>query len=208
MTKSDNRTYVAVIGDAIASRTLTAARRTALQEALKRTLGTVNRRWARHTAARFAIALGDQFEGLLRSGTGLWDVVHFIRAELGQVDWVIACGKGPITTRLAATAVEVDGPCFHEARAALDAAKRTRLVLTCAGFVSAVDPLARYYSALYWSWTARQREAAALLRVAEPAAAAARLGVDRSAVSHFMRRMAWDLVSSGDDAFRKLLEAA
>src|SRR5213592_77713 len=107
-----------------------------------------------------------------------------------------------------ARAAAIDGPCFHQARAALDRAKRLRLVFTFGGFPSGVDPLASYYGALYWSWTPRQRRAATLLRLGDQAAAAAALQIDRSAVSHLARRMAWPLVGAGDKMFRTLLETA
>jgi hypothetical protein len=100
----------------------------------------------------------------------------------------------------------MDGPCFHEARAAMDQAKRRRQVFAFGGFAPALEPLASYYSALYWSWTPRQRRTATLLRLGDPAAAAARLDVDRSAISHLARRMAWPLVAAGDKMFRALLE--
>src|SRR6266566_1869703 len=106
----------------------------------------------------------------------------------------------------ARTAPEIDGPCFHEARAAMDRAKRERQVFAFGGFTAALEPLASYYSALYWSWTPRQRRTATLLRLGDPAAAAARLDVDRSAISHLARRMAWPLVAAGDKMFRALLE--
>lgn len=207
MTESDNR-YIAVIGDAIGSRELAAADRTDLQERIRATLATVNTRWADTVAANFAIALGDQFEGLLRAGAPLWEIIHVLRAELRGVDWVIACARGAISTPLAATAPEVDGPCFHLARDALARAKADELVLTVAGYDEDITALAAYYSALYWSWTARQREVAALLRVMEPAAVAQRLGVDRSAISHLTSRMRWSLVVAADTAFRAHLEAS
>src|SRR5437773_2282354 len=118
----------------------------------------------------------------------------------------VACGLGAIATRLErrATAPEVDGPCFHAARAAMEHAKRQRLLIGFGGFAPALDPLASYYSALYWSWTPRQRRAATLLRLGPPAFAAAQLKVDRSAISHLARRMAWPLVAAGD----KTLQAA
>src|SRR6266576_1129490 len=72
--------------------------------------------------------------------------------------------------------------------------------------LATLEPLASYYSALYWSWTPRQRRTATLLRLGDPAAAAARLDVDRSAISHLARRMAWPLVAAGDKMFRALLE--
>ena len=202
--------YVALIGDAIASRELPTPRRARLQHALRAALPAFNRRWRNVLAARFALTLGDEFQCLLTGPAPVWEIVHTVRAQFADVDWVIACGQGPIATPLprGVTAPEVDGPCFHAARTAMDAAKRHRLVLVFAGF-GASDPvlaaLASYYSALYWSWTPRQRHAAKLLRAGGAAAAAHGLRVHRSAVSHLGRRMAWPLVAAGDTIFENLL---
>ena len=200
--------YVALIGDAVASRLLSAAARARLQRDLSAGLEVVNRRWRRALAARFAVALGDQFEGLLTGSEALWEISHWLRAELAQVDWLIAAGRGAIHTPLARTAPEVDGPCFHRAREALETAKRRRLLLAFGGFGSDLEGFGEYYSALYWGWTPRQRRAASLLRVEQPADVAARLKVGRSAVSHLARRMGWKLVAGGDAAFRRRLATA
>lgn len=200
------RSYIALIADATASRALPPPRRARLQTDVRAVTQELNRRFARVLAARFAVTLGDELQGLFPTAAPVWEIAHHIRARLAQVDWVVACGRGPITTPLAPTAPEIDGPCFHEARAAMERAKRERLVFAFGGFAPALEPLASYYSALYWSWTPRQRRAATLLRVGSAAAAAAALGVDRSAVSHLARRMAWPLVATGDKMFRALLE--
>lgn len=197
--------YIAVLADAVASRRLAAPARQALQQQLRAVLNAANRKWRKAIAAKFAITLGDQLEGLLAAGAPLWDIVHYLRAELDG-DWIIACGRGPLTTALGAPVVELDGPCFHRAREALEGAKKGRLVLAFGGYNDIVDAFGAYYSALYWTWTARQREAATLLRTMEPAAVAERLDIDRSAVSHLARRMSWRQVAQGDQAFRKHLE--
>ena len=205
MTKTVN--YVAVLGDAIGSRRLVPRARARLQAALQTALRTeLNRRWRGDIAARFAIARGDEIEGLLLGTRGLWEIAHFVRAQFPEVDWIIAAGRGPLSTALGATALEVDGPCFHIARLTLEAAKAERRVFAFGGFGERVDALATYYSALYWSWTPRQRRAATLLRLGDPATAATRLGIHRSAISHLARRMAWPLVAAGDKMFRALLE--
>jgi SatD family (SatD) len=201
-------TYVALIGDAVASRRLSAGARGRLQADLRAGLEVVNRRWRRAIAARFAVTLGDQFQGLLTGVEAWWELTHWLRAELGQVDWVIAAGRGAIHTPLARTAPEMDGPCFHRAREALDAAKGRRLLLAFGGFAAGLEGLAAYYSALYWGWTPRQRRAAALLRVTEPAEVARRLKIGRSAVSHLAGRMGWKLVAAGDDALRRGVQEA
>src|SRR6266496_2808026 len=201
-----SKRYVAIIADATASRLLPPARRARLQQDARAAAQQLNRGYARVLAARFAVTLGDELQCLLPGPEPVWEIAHQIRARLPAVDWVVACGLGPISTPLAPTAPEIDGPCFHEARAALDRAKRLRLVFAFGGFTATLEPLASYYSALYWSWTPRQRRTATLLRVGDPAAAAARLDVDRSAISHLARRMAWPLVAAGDKMFRALLE--
>ena len=200
--------YVALIGDAVASRRLSPRARSGLQGALGNSLKEVNRRWRRSVAAGFAVTLGDQFQGLLTDPAPVWDISHWLRAALPQVDWVVAVGRGPIHTALGRIAPETDGPCFHRAREALDEAKRRRLVLAFAGFGAALDGLAEYYSALYWGWTPRQRRAACLLRVAPPAEVAASLEIGRSAVSHLVRRMSWRLVATGDVVFQRRLGSA
>jgi hypothetical protein len=197
--------YFALLADAVASRRLSARARSGLQDDLRTSLKEVNRRWRRSIAAGFAVTLGDQFQGLLTEPGPVWEVAHWLRAALPQVDWVMAVGRGPIHTALGRTAPETDGPCFHRAREALEAARQRRLVFALGGFDGGVDGLAEYYSALYWGWTPRQRRTAALLRVAPPAEVAARLKIGRSAVSHLAGRMGWRLVAAGDMVFQRRL---
>jgi hypothetical protein len=208
-------TYLALIADAAASRGLDARRRDTLQQHLRALVAEWNRtpRYRSERAARFALTLGDELQGLLRSPLLVWELGHALRARVPEVEWIVACGRGALATRLAPqrTAPELDGPCFHAARAAIDTAKRERRLLAFGGFEAEparrLSGLAAYYSALYWSWTPRQRRTATLLRLMPPAAAAARLGVDRSAISHLARRMGWPQVAAGDIVFRSLLEA-
>jgi hypothetical protein len=201
-----SKSYIALIADAIASRELPQAARARLQADARAAVKELNQRYRRVLAARFAVTLGDELQCLLPTPQAVWDLAHDVRARLSSVDWVVACGRGTITTPLASTAPEMDGPCFHEARATMERAKRQRQVFAFGGFAPALEPLASYYSALYWSWTPRQRRTATLLRLGDQAAAAARLDVDRSAISHLARRMAWPLVAAGDKMFRALLE--
>src|SRR5436305_343425 len=160
-------TFIAVIADAVASRALPPPRRARRQRELRSAIPEFNRRWRTALAARFAVTLGDEFQALLTTARPLWELLHEVHFRFPEVEWVVACGLGAIATRLErrATAPEVDGPCFHAARAAMEHAKRQRLLIGFGGFAPALDPLASYYSALYWSWTPRQRRPATLLRV-------------------------------------------
>ena len=209
-----SKTYVALIADAIDSRALAPADRRRLQTALQHGVPELNQRYRKVLAARFDVTLGDELQCLLADAGSAWDVSHFIRYAFPDVDWIVACGRGPITTALTPgiTAPKVDGPCFHAARAALEAAKRERRVLTFAGFAGPdLAPFAAYYSGLYWSWTARQRVLATKWRAWGDDEAGlpkkVREDLHPSAVSHLRRRMAWPLVAQGDRMFRNLLEA-
>jgi len=206
MTK--NVTYVAVLADVMGSRLLPPKERARLQDDLREALRTVNRRgaWRPKIAAGFAIARGDEIQGLLKDATLVWEVAHWLRGAFAGVDWVIASGLGPISTALAPSALEVDGPCFHAARAALDDAKERRQVFAFRGFPPAVDALSAYYSALYWSWTPRQRRQAAELRLDDAGTPQGeRVKVHPTAISHMKRRMAWPLVAEGDRMLRAAL---
>jgi hypothetical protein len=206
MTK--NVSYVALLADIIGSRSLPPRDRARLQDDLREALHAVNRRWRPKIAAGFAIARGDEIQGLLKDASPVWDIVHWLRQAFPTVNWIMACGLGPITTALAHTAVEVDGPCFHAASAALEDAKRHRQVFVFRGFPPAVDGLAAYYSGLYWSWTPRQRRQAAALRMDDARTPQVeRVKVHPTAISHMKRRMAWPLVAEGDRMLRAALGA-
>src|SRR5436853_396446 len=159
--------YIALIGDAAASRALPPRHRGRLQQALRGAIPQFNRRWRTSLAARFAVTLGDEFQVLLTTARPVWEILHEVHFRFPDVAWVVACGLGAVATRLEPriTAPEVDGPCFHAARAALQHAKRRRQLVAFGGFPPGLEPLASYYSALYWSWTPRQRRAATLLLV-------------------------------------------
>lgn len=210
-----SKTYIAVIADAVNSRRLPPKERARLQADLRADVSEFNRTYRSSLAARFAVTLGDELQCLLKDPSDLWSITHHIRYKFAEVDWVIACGRGGVTTPLSAgiSAPEVDGPCFHEARAALEAAKRERRILVFGGFANpALDAFSAYYAALYWTWTARQRPLASKWRAW--GALEARLplrvreGIHPSGISHLRRRMAWPLVEAGDKMFQAVLEAS
>src|SRR6059058_2856556 len=130
-----SNTFIAVIADAVASSALPPPRRARLQRELRSAIPEFNRRWRTALAARFAVTLGDEFQALLTTARPLWELLHEVHFRFPEVEWVVACGLGAIATRLErrATAPEVDGPCFHAARAAMEHAKRQRLLIGFGG---------------------------------------------------------------------------
>jgi hypothetical protein len=199
------RLFVALMGDVISSRELAGARRSKLQKALRASMTEVNARWKGAIAAGFAVTGGDQFQGLLKSAADVWDITHWLRDRLREVDWTVACAKGTISTALAPWAPEVDGPCFHLASQALQDAKKQRLLFGFPPAEPILQGLADYYSALYWTWTSRQREVATLLRVHSQLGVAEQLNKSPSAVSHLAGRIEWKSVRAGDEVFRQYL---
>src|SRR2546423_3236020 len=152
-------TYIALIGDAAASRALPPRHRGRLQQALRGAIPQFNRRWRTSLAARFAVTLGDEFQVLLTTARPVWEILHEVHFRFPDVAWVVACGLGAVATRLEPriTAPEVDGPCFHAARAALDQAKRRRQLVAFGGFPPGLGPLAGFSSPPYWGWDPRTR---------------------------------------------------
>ena len=202
--------YVAVLADVVASRARTPRARAALQQRLRELARDINARFRAQLAARAAVTLGDELQALFTSPAPVWQAAHELRFALPDVEWVVACGRGELTTPLhrGATAPELDGPCFHAARAALDSAKAESQVFAFGGFDPCVDGHARYYSALYRGWSAGQR----LLANAQRARPGARLkelsrlvGIAPTSISHRRRRMGWPLVTRGDTMFQEVL---
>lgn len=201
---------MAFLADVVQSRARAPRARGALQQELHAVAREFNGRYRAHTAARWAVTLGDELQGLFTSAGPVWEAAHELRLCFPAVEFVIACGKGGLTTPLhrGVTAPELDGPCFHAARAALEAAKRDGLVFAFGGFAPTLDAPVRYYSALYRGWTTRQRALATAQR-ARPDARLAELakliGVEATSISHRRRRMAWHLVASGDTMLQEML---
>src|SRR5438046_8907076 len=110
-----SKAYIALIADAIASRELPPAARARLQADARTAVKHLNQRYRRVLAARFAVTLGDELQCLLPTPQPVWDVAHDLRARLPSVDWVVACGRGPITTPLAPTAPRSTAPAFTTA---------------------------------------------------------------------------------------------
>ena len=202
--------YVAFIADVVASRALSVRTRTALQQGVREAARAFNTRLRGTLAARFALTLGDELQGLFKSAAPIWEVSHELRLRFPGVEWVVACGRGSLATPITpgVTAPELDGPCFHAARAALERAKREGHVLAFEGFDAPIAACAAYYSALYRGWTARQRAVATAQRAKRDARLeelAQLLRVGPSAISHVRRRLAWPLVALGDKLFQDLL---
>lgn len=198
--------YVALIGDLVHSRTLEAGVRGRVQEALEAALQRVNGAGEPRgagVAAELLLTLGDEFQGLFEaSPAGAERLVEALEGALGAVVAAggdagsggaplrFGLGVGALHTERRPRALGMDGPCFHRAREALEAAQRSgeacRLVGPDGGapHEAVWGLLASAWLEQVAGWTDAQREAAALAREGLAGKAIAeRLGVTPGAVS-------------------------
>lgn len=152
--------YVALIADLRGSRDH--PDRAGLQERLRATLDAVN---AAHTpSAALTITAGDEFQGLLdatRAGTAV-DLVVEVTESLYPEEIAFGLGWGALATPRRRTGVvsELDGPCFHRARDALERARSESTWVALAGAGKELDDLVSgtfgLMAAIRAGWTEKQ----------------------------------------------------
>ena len=114
--------FVAVIGDIKDSRHL--ENRKEVQVHLQEILDRLNEKYKDHIVSIFLITLGDEFQGLLRSGEHILDMVNEIRMEMYPVRLRFGIGFGQITTDIKSEmALGADGPGYYRAREAVELLK-------------------------------------------------------------------------------------
>ena len=110
--------YYALIGDIIESRHL--ANRAQQQEALNRVLDNLNDRYQAHLASRFSLTLGDEFQGLVKVGAPIFQMIDELRLALPELNLRFGLGLGEILTSInPAFSLGADGPAYWRAREAI-----------------------------------------------------------------------------------------
>ena len=110
--------YYALIGDIIESRHL--ANRAQQQEALKQVLDNLNDRYQAHLASRFSLTLGDEFQGLVKVGAPIFQMIDELRLALPELNLRFGLGLGEILTSInPALSLGADGPAYWRAREAI-----------------------------------------------------------------------------------------
>lgn len=129
MMSTPGSTYLAVIGDIVGSREQSADDRAETQQRLEASLKALNRSRKRlGIASDFTITLGDEFQVLLHSAAHVWHCLFRIERDLYPSDLRFALGVGEIVTSIKQrTALGMDGPAFHHARAGIETLRRAEL---------------------------------------------------------------------------------
>jgi hypothetical protein len=194
--------FIALIGDLVASRQIDVVERRSIQERLGAHFATVGSAAIGGVATEPLITLGDEFQALFTADpqgaqaimtqiTALVELAHPAAVRFGL-------GVGELSTALQPRALGMDGPCFHRARQALDRARN--LDLSCQ-IISGAETLDALWSGLASyalreriGWTDPQREA---IRLYEQLGAwnkvADALQVTGGAVSLRQRAAGWPL---------------
>lgn len=118
--------YIAIIGDIKKSKKITD--RKSVQEKLRRVLEQVNKKYEKDISAKFMITLGDEFQGLLKGGENVLNIIQDIQMEMYPIIIRFGIGVGEITTNInAEMAIGADGPGYYMARSAIESLKQEEL---------------------------------------------------------------------------------
>lgn len=209
--------YIALIGDLVASKELSATQRHDLQVRLMACLESVPTGPDAGVAARPLVTLGDEFQALFHADeAGIRGVLDLILSTLEAARPTAVrygLGVGTLATALQQQALGMDGPCFHRARRALTRARRQDLLcqLEIRGEVDETlwSTLAAYALRQRVGWTESQREAIALYdQLGAWNKVADRLQVSPSAVSLRHQAAGWALFRTAWEALHQGLAGA
>jgi len=202
---------VALIADIVHSRRFHGKARERLQQKLQVLLDELNGNYEEALLARFTI--GDEFQTLLHTASPLADLLWDLESALPEVELRIGIGHGKLDTDLKQEAVGMDGPVWHQARDAVEEAKRESLGGgVFRGFKNADDEvlngMARLLFHVRSQWTDRQKSVIRLLRdptTASQTEVARKLKLSRQAVHNRLKSTGWSAWSDAEKVFRQIL---
>lgn len=226
--------YVALIGDVVASRDLSANRRAALQKELRSWLDDdLNAALGPDVAAPLTLTAGDELQGLFRKPSAVVRVVQELTDRMFQLPEqpriLFGVGRGALSTGSvpappahAGNPALLDGPAFHNARSALERAQDEGGWARFVGFGEpagdtttdeVLDALFTLMATIRDQWTAKQGELSHRMRAVGGESAglqsqsdlAKRLRVSPSVVSETLKAARHRALVEGEDAARRLL---
>ncbi|MBK8977284.1 MAG: hypothetical protein IPM29_15340 [Planctomycetes bacterium] len=211
--RSEPRRWIALIGDLVASRQLRSAARRRAQTRLHAFMQRLDALAGDALAAHFVVTAGDEFQGLLRDATPLAELLWAIQVELAPLAVRVGVGRGTLATPLReGPAIGMDGPAFHAARAAIEAAEEESAgAPVFRGFGPRGDVvlggLARALHGWRARWTDRQRDVVLRLRAGAAQVDVTReLGISPQAVSKHAAAAGFAVHTAAEDALRAALE--
>jgi hypothetical protein len=216
--KSRTTLYIALLGDLVGSREV--PDRPQLQTRLKKALRLLAGRQPLRSllAAGPEITAGDEFQLLLRvdpltcAGQAATQFVVELTEELRPTPVAFGAGLGALSTGVSGPVRELDGPCFHLARQALQAAKKEGRWVVAEGFApfdDTVNSVLRLTGDIRRGWTDRQLEIIKVRRnLPVQRDVARKLRVSPSVVSEALQSARHDAVREAEHQVGILLDRA
>ncbi|MHC1696183.1 MAG: SatD family protein [Eubacteriales bacterium] len=191
----NNTTYIAIIGDIKNSREI--ENREFTQNRLKNILSDINDKYISDIASKFTITLGDEFQGLLHDGRNTISIITEIENTLFPVCIRFGIGIGGVSTEInQELAIGADGPCYYNARSAIEYIKNsenknkvgiTDIRLSCdynTNIINIVNTVFSLITVIKRSWSTNQRQVIwDMLQYNESQTRAAnRMGISQSSI--------------------------
>jgi hypothetical protein len=202
---------VALIGDMVKSRDVLRRERPRVQARFKRFIDDLNKTYSRFILSKFAITLGDEFQGLLLSSSPIPDLMWDIERRFADRELRVGVGFGTLDTPVQKFAINVDGPALHNARLAIQNAKQHReLGGVFVGF-GVLDEVLNGIARILWfqrsQFTQPQAKVNDMLRRGlSQSEAAGKLEITRQAISKQVGSSGWHAYVEAERAWRVLLE--
>jgi len=199
--------YFAIIGDLVDSRTL--EDRAGVQRRFRDGIDRLNEALSSRLVVPLKLTAGDEVQGLTEEAVVLVSIVVELSDAVSPAQLSWGLGRGNLATELADDVSILDGPCFHRARDAVDAAKRSSRWLAAGGFGepdgTILAGLMNLIGALRSEWTARQAQVVREARGRKQSEVAEELDVNRSTISRTLQSAHYAEVLEGEEAARAFL---
>lgn len=207
-TKVPKGRCIAIIGDIIGSRKLGAGR-SAAQKKLFRFLEEINKNYKSAIIAKFIVTTGDEFQGLLKNGDLIPDLIWNLEIEL-KFDVRLGIGCGKLNTPVQSSAIGMDGPAWYAARAAIEESYIHKKYGGVFKQFDEYDPVlngfARILHHTRTQFTHRQRKILNLLRDGlTQGDVASRLKITKQAVSRHAILAGWNAYDEAERCWKTLL---
>lgn len=202
-----NEYYVALIADMVGSRRI--RDRVQVQARLSAQVEELNEALDRELASPVAMTAGDEVQALFAPGPGFLQAIVAMSEALHPVGFVFGVGFGSLSTPPGPPTPLLDGPCFHHAREAVEAAAKADEWVRARGFGEAdpvIDGMFRLMQEIRSGWTETQVRYVRAARRQPQKDVAARFGKAPSTVSQSLSAAGFEAVREGEEALTHFLE--
>jgi DNA-binding CsgD family transcriptional regulator len=216
----NNRPYIAIIGDMIDSKKI--SNRFESQKKLKDVLNDVNAIYSNDIESKLMITLGDEFQGLLKSGSNVISIIEYIQYRMYPIHFRFGIGIGKIETEInQLVPFGADGSAYHHARDMITQLKNEQKKNKTSnanikiasddnneGLELLLNTILSLCTTISQRWTARQREIAfeSMFTGENQREIAARLCISQSAVYKLLSKADYYTYKNAMDTVSQILK--